>query len=46
MWKEHKDEKLIDEHKRKIEEKHRKLQEEKEVKKKKEKENVTAFSGW
>ena len=46
MWKEQKDEKIIDEHKQKVEEKHRKLQEEKKLKKKKEKENLTAFDGW
>ena len=46
MWKEHKDEKLVDEHRRKVEEKHRKIQKEKEEKRKKERQNETAFTGW
>ena len=46
MWKEQKDDRLIDEHKRKIEEKHRKIRKEEEEKRLKEKQNVTAFSGW
>ena len=46
VWKEHKDEKLIDEHRRKVEEKHRKIQKEKEKQRDKEKDKERAYIGW
>lgn len=45
-WKETKDEKLIEEHRKKVEEKHRQKQAEKNKKQDKVKDNETAYSGW
>jgi len=45
-WKEIKDDRLIEEHKTKVEQKHRQKQAERDKKKDKEKDNMTAYRRW